>query len=63
MRVDGDLAVSRCLGDFNYKLREDLPPEQQKVSPQPEIRVFKRDDVKDEVFILACDGAFHSRLR
>lgn len=56
MRVDGDLAVSRCLGDFNYKLREDLPPEQQKVSPQPEIRVFKRDDAKDEVLILACDG-------
>ena len=30
-RVDGDLAVSRSLGDFQYKERDDLPPEQQKV--------------------------------
>lgn len=30
-RVDGDLAVSRALGDFGYKNRPDLPPEQQKV--------------------------------
>jgi|EP01047_Picozoa_sp_COSAG01_P045538 serine/threonine protein phosphatase PrpC len=30
-RVDGRLAVSRALGDFIYKNRLDLPPEQQKV--------------------------------
>jgi serine/threonine protein phosphatase PrpC len=30
-RVDGDLAVSRALGDFQYKTRPDLPAEQQKV--------------------------------
>lgn len=30
-RVDGDLAVSRALGDFQYKTRSDLPAEQQKV--------------------------------
>lgn len=30
-RVDGDLAVSRALGDFGYKNRPDLPAEQQKV--------------------------------
>lgn len=30
-RVDGDLAVSRALGDFGYKNRPDLPPEAQKV--------------------------------
>lgn len=29
-RVDGDLAVSRALGDFGFKNRPDLPPEQQK---------------------------------
>jgi serine/threonine protein phosphatase PrpC len=32
-RVDGDLAVSRALGDFQYKTRPDLPAEQQKVRP------------------------------
>jgi len=56
MRVDGDLAVSRCLGDFNYKQSKDLPPEKQKVSPQPEIRIFSRDAGADELMILACDG-------
>ena len=30
-RVDGDLAVSRAFGDFQYKTRPDLPPEEQKV--------------------------------
>ena len=30
-RVDGDLAVSRALGDFQYKRRGDLIAEQQKV--------------------------------
>lgn len=30
-RVDGDLAVSRALGDFEFKERPDLPAEQQKV--------------------------------
>lgn len=30
-RVDGDLAVSRAFGDFQYKTRADLPAEQQKV--------------------------------
>ena len=30
-RVDGDLAVSRALGDFQYKQRPDLPARDQKV--------------------------------
>lgn len=31
-RVDGDLAVSRALGDFSYKNRPDLPQDEQKVN-------------------------------
>jgi serine/threonine protein phosphatase PrpC len=30
-RVDGDLAVSRAFGDFQYKTRPDLPAQEQKV--------------------------------
>lgn len=30
-RVDGDLAVSRAMGDFQYKNRPDLPAKDQKV--------------------------------
>jgi len=36
-RVDGDLAVSRALGDFQYKDRDDLPAEEQKVTALPVI--------------------------
>ena len=34
-RVDGDLAVSRGLGDFRYKARADLGPKEQKVCTRP----------------------------
>ena len=56
MRVDGDLAVSRCLGDFEYKRNQRLPPVEQKVSPLPECRTFVCDPAKDEMLVLACDG-------
>mmetsp|Transcript_6903 Transcript_6903/g.16453 ORF Transcript_6903/g.16453 Transcript_6903/m.16453 type:complete len:324 (+) Transcript_6903:187-1158(+) len=55
-RVNGDLAVSRAFGDFLYKHREDLPPERQQVSVEPEISVFERAPAHDEFLILCCDG-------
>lgn len=54
-RVDGDLAVSRALGDFQYKNRPDLPPEKQKVSCEPDIKIWERRET-DEALLLACDG-------
>jgi len=54
-RVDGDLAVSRALGDFQYKQRSDLSPQDQKVSCFPDIRTHERT-AADEVLLLACDG-------
>lgn len=56
-RVDGDLAVSRALGDFQYKKRSDLPPEQQKVSCEPDITIHDRSP-SDDVLVLACDGVW-----
>jgi serine/threonine protein phosphatase PrpC len=56
-RVDGDLAVSRGLGDFSYKSNEALPAEQQKVVPDPEFVVYPRSK-DDEFMILACDGVW-----
>lgn len=55
-RVDGDLAVSRGLGDFSYKSIEGLPVREQKVIPNPEFCVYPRDSKRDEFVILACDG-------
>jgi serine/threonine protein phosphatase PrpC len=54
-RVNGDLAVSRAVGDFVYKRCETQPPERQAVTAFPEIRAFERDP-KDQFVILACDG-------
>ncbi|CAK4072368.1 unnamed protein product [Aphanomyces euteiches] len=54
-RVNGDLAVSRALGDFVYKQRGDLKAEEQQVSAEPEIVVHSRTK-DDEFLILACDG-------
>ena len=55
-RVNGDLAVSRALGDFVYKRAPTLPPEQQAVSCEPEIRVHERLTAVDQFLVLACDG-------
>mmetsp|Transcript_15402 Transcript_15402/g.29025 ORF Transcript_15402/g.29025 Transcript_15402/m.29025 type:complete len:381 (+) Transcript_15402:118-1260(+) len=55
-RVDGDLAVSRGLGDFRFKMNNGTIPEQQKVSVSPEIIVSVRNDDKDQFLVLGCDG-------
>ena len=54
-RVDGNLALSRAIGDFQYKDMPTLAPKDQAVTAKPEIKVVKR--TKDDEFIVnACDG-------
>lgn len=55
-RVNGDLAVSRALGDFNYKQRPDLKPEEQQVSAFPDIIVHDRNSTDTLFLLLCCDG-------
>eukprot|EP00049_Salpingoeca_infusionum_P010201 m.172345 g.172345 ORF g.172345 m.172345 type:complete len:484 (-) comp14578_c1_seq1:148-1599(-) len=55
-RVDGGLAVSRAFGDFGYKMRSDLAPILQRVSPEPDTTTLERNFVEDDYIILACDG-------
>ncbi|XP_076288974.1 protein phosphatase 1B isoform X2 [Lasioglossum baleicum] len=55
-RVNGALAVSRALGDYEYKNLKDRGPCEQLVSPEPEISVLDRDYEHDEFLVLACDG-------
>jgi len=74
-RVNGSLAVSRALGDYEYKSVEGRGPCEQLVSPEPEIYVRERSLEKDEFVCLACDGIWdvmtnenlkeyiHSRLK
>ena len=56
-RVNGTLAVSRALGDFEYKKIKEFPPEEQLVSPEPDVMSFERDEA-DEFLFLACDGVY-----
>lgn len=56
-RINGALAVSRALGDFEYKLDLNLGPKCQLVSPEPEVYFQSRSD-RDEFVVLACDGVW-----
>ena len=59
-RVDGSLAMSRALGDFELK-DEALDQCLQKVSPEPTIEILSREGT-DEALIVACDGAIPTAL-
>ena len=53
-RVDGNLALSRALGDYEYKANPLLSKTQQKVTAEPDITVWSRNDAS--VLLLASDG-------
>ena len=57
-RVNGSLAVSRALGDFDYKQSSGLAPIEQLVSPEPEMTIIEREPSTDQFLLLACDGIF-----
>jgi protein phosphatase 2C family protein 2/3 len=56
-RIDGGLNLSRAIGDMEYKKREDLPPEKQKVTAFPDVTVHEIQGGEDFVFI-GCDGVW-----
>ena len=56
-RVNGSLAVSRALGDYDYKNVVGKGPCEQLVSPEPEISIQARTP-GDEFIVLACDGVW-----
>lgn len=57
-RVNGSLAVSRSLGDYEYKNVKGVGPTEQLVSPEPEISIVDRDEKSDQIIVLACDGVW-----
>ncbi|KAH9828356.1 Protein phosphatase 2C 2 [Teratosphaeria destructans] len=54
-RVNGNLALSRAIGDFEFKKSADLPPEQQIVTAFPDVTVHEITE-DDEFLVIACDG-------
>lgn len=54
-RVNGNLNLSRALGDLFYKKNRKLKPERQLISGEPEVRT-RRLGGSDRYLVLACDG-------
>ncbi|XP_026193261.1 protein phosphatase 1G [Cyclospora cayetanensis] len=55
-RVNGNLNLSRALGDLAYKADGTLPPEKQILSGCPDIVSINRDPQSDEFLVIGCDG-------
>mmetsp|Transcript_41255 Transcript_41255/g.95517 ORF Transcript_41255/g.95517 Transcript_41255/m.95517 type:complete len:391 (+) Transcript_41255:114-1286(+) len=54
-RVNGNLNLSRSIGDLEYKKNPLLPPSEQIICSTPDVLTFKRE-ADDEFLLLACDG-------
>jgi len=55
-RVDGQLALSRAMGDWNYKDNPNLKPIEQKVIPVPDVTSVQAKD--GDTLLICCDGLF-----
>ena len=53
--MNGNLALSRAIGDFEFKKSAELSPEQQIVTAYPDVTVHEITD-DDEFLVIACDG-------
>lgn len=54
-RVNGNLALSRALGDFGFKKNYSLGPDAQIITANPDVTCHEITE-DDEFFVLACDG-------
>ncbi|KAJ2379654.1 Protein phosphatase 2C 2 [Coemansia sp. RSA 2607] len=54
-RVNGNLALSRAIGDFEFKNNSSLPAEKQIVTAYPDV-VKHTISSDDEFIVIACDG-------
>ena len=54
-RVNGQLALTRSLGDFKYKANQYAPLDEQIITAKPDVKVEKLTQW-DEFLVLGCDG-------
>eukprot|EP00356_Strombidium_inclinatum_P013324 CAMPEP_0170479960 /NCGR_PEP_ID=MMETSP0208-20121228/980_1 /TAXON_ID=197538 /ORGANISM="Strombidium inclinatum, Strain S3" /LENGTH=208 /DNA_ID=CAMNT_0010752425 /DNA_START=120 /DNA_END=746 /DNA_ORIENTATION=- len=59
-RVDGNLNLTRSLGDLKYKNRDHLKPEEQAITANPDTYCFPIDKEIDFI-IMGCDGIWESK--
>lgn len=59
-RVDGNLNLTRALGDLKYKVKEGLKPEEFPITANPD--TYEYDITPDSDFILmGCDGCWETK--
>lgn len=58
-RVNDNLNLSRALGDLEYKKNPSLKPEEQIISPFPDV-VSKKIDKNDKFMLIGCDGIWET---
>ena len=56
-RVDGNLNLTRALGDLKYKQRPDLKPEEYPITANPDVYEYAFDSECDFI-IMGCDGVW-----
>lgn len=56
-RVNGTLALSRAIGDFEFKESAELPWDEQMITACPDVTVTEVS-ADDEFVVLACDGVW-----
>eukprot|EP00931_Biecheleriopsis_adriatica_P073540 TRINITY_DN47801_c0_g1_i1.p1 TRINITY_DN47801_c0_g1~~TRINITY_DN47801_c0_g1_i1.p1 ORF type:complete len:489 (+),score=96.24 TRINITY_DN47801_c0_g1_i1:160-1467(+) len=57
-RVNGNLNLSRALGDLEYKKDTSRKPEEQIICSTPDVTFFERDAEADEFLVICCDGVW-----
>ncbi|KAJ3067115.1 Protein phosphatase 2C 2 [Podochytrium sp. JEL0797] len=55
-RVNGNLALSRAVGDFEFKTNPSMSAEDQVVTVNPDIEVRELHVKEDDFIVIACDG-------
>mmetsp|Transcript_27925 Transcript_27925/g.61107 ORF Transcript_27925/g.61107 Transcript_27925/m.61107 type:complete len:362 (-) Transcript_27925:1228-2313(-) len=56
-RVNGNLNLSRAIGDLKYKSIKNLPAKDQIITAEPDVITHERS-AEDEFVVLACDGVW-----
>lgn len=54
-RVNGNLSLSRAIGDLRYKTNTELDPAAQIITAEPDIKAIELIE-EDDFMVLACDG-------
>ena len=59
-RVDGNLNLSRSLGDLKYKQNKNITPEEHPVTANPDVKIEDLNGEEDFI-IIGCDGIWETK--